>query len=105
MAIMTIPFPVNENGNEFGKIVLKDKRITERQLVYCRYAKTDEKNGVTTIDITDVPSCEKDNMFYVNSKEPVETWIGCEVYDYENNDGFATYAVKPISKVMKFDNV
>ena len=105
MTIMTIPSPVSYGGKEFGEIVLNETKATETQLVYCRYAKTSEKDGVTTIDISEVPSCEKNNIFYVNSKEPVETWIGCDVYDYEKYDSYATYAVKPISNVMKFDNV
>ncbi len=106
MAIMTIPSPVNENGQEFGKIILKDKNIIETQLLYCRNAKISENNGVTTIDITNVPRLPQNfDMFYVSSKEPIETWIGCNVYDFEVKDGFATYAVKPISNVMKFDNV
>ena len=105
MAIMTIPSPVGQGGKEFGEIVLNEAKAAEMQLVYCRYAKTSEKDGVTTIDISEVPSCEKNNMFYVSSREPVETWIGCDVYDYEKYDGYATYAVKPISNVMKFDNI
>ena len=102
---MTIPFPEDKKGKCFDNIGLKDKRAVETQLVYCRFAKTDEEDGVTTIDISDVPSCKKNNIFYVNSKEPVETWIGCDVYNYEKGDGYASYAIKPISNVMKFDNV
>lgn len=105
MAIMTIPSPVSRGGKEFGEIFLNETKATETQLLFCRYAKIDEDNGVTTIDIADVPTDEKNRIFYVNSKEPIETWIGCNVYDYEKKDGFATYAIKPISDVMKFDNV
>ncbi len=109
MAIMTIPSPlhndVNENGPEFSTVILNDKNSFETQSFFCCYAKVDEENGVTTIDIGDVPCCYKNNVFYVNSKEPIETWIGCNVYDYETRNGFTTYAIKPISNVMKFDNV
>ncbi len=105
MAIMTIPSPVSRGGKDFGEIVLNETKATETQLVYCRFSKAEENDGVTTIDITAVPTDEKNNIFYVNSKEPIETWIGCNVYDYEKKDGFATYAIKPISNVMKFDNV
>lgn len=106
MAIMTIPSPVGQGGKEFGEIILKDDNAIETQLIYCRDAKISENNGVTTIDITNVPRLPQLNgMFYVSSKEPIETWIGCDVYDFEVKDGFATYAVRPISNVMKFDNV
>jgi hypothetical protein len=105
MAIMTIPSPVGQGGKEFGEIILNEAKAIETQSVYCRYAKTSEKDGVTTIDISDVPDFEKNNIFYVNSKEPVETWIGCDVYDYKKNECYATYVIKPISNVMKFDNV
>ena len=93
-------------SQNFGTIISKGIKFCATQSLYCKYAKISEEDGVTTIDISGVPRLpQTDGLFYVSSKEPIETWIGCEVYDYEVKDGFATYAVKPISNVMRFDNV
>lgn len=92
-------------SQNFGTILSKGIEFCVNQSIFCKYAKIREKGGVTTIDISDVPENFRDKLFYVSSKEPIETWIGCDVYDYEVRNGFATYAVKPISSLMMFDNV
>ena len=134
MAIMTIPRPLqitlddhgrfcsdDDNNTEtaekteeyflkcsesFGTVISKDMKFCATQSLYKRFAKISEKDGVTTVDISKVPRPPQMNdVFYISSKEPLETWIGCDVYDYEKKNGFWTYAIKPISNVMKFDNV
>lgn len=93
-------------SQNFGTVLSKDIRFCATQSLFCRYAKISEKDGVTTVDISNVPRLPTMNEeFYISSREPLETWIGCDVYDYEYKNGFATYKVKPISNVMRFDNV
>lgn len=93
-------------SQNFGTILSKDIRFCASQLLFCRYAEIDEKDGVTTVDISRVPRNENtDFEFYISSKEPLETWIGCDVFDYEKKDGFWTYKIRPISEKMRFDNV
>lgn len=92
-------------SQNFGTVISKDIEFCANQSLFCKYAKISEVDGVTYIDVTDVPEKYRNNVFYVSSKEPIETWIGCEVYDYEKKDGFATYAIKPLMDTMAFDNV
>ncbi len=102
MAIMTIPRPVCDNGEEFGTIVLKDKEICAKQSAFAEYAIITEEKGVTKIDISGVSvKCE----FYISSKEPLETFIGCNAYDYEVKNAFYNYRIVPLCKTMTFDNV
>ncbi len=94
MSIMKIPTPVEIN--------IKDERVQSTQLLFCKYAKMSEKHGVTKVDISGVPV---NSEFFVSSKEPLETFIGCNAYDYEVKNGFYNYRIVPLCKTMTFDNV
>lgn len=91
-------------SQSFGTVISRDIEFCARQSLFCRYAEISEKDGVTTVDVSRVPQ-EAGGEFYISSKEPLETWIGCEAYDYEVKDGFFTYRIKPIRNTMRFDNV
>ena len=133
MAIMTIPCPLHISFDElgricaaddrangepvertaeylekcsqsFGTVISKDIEFCTRQSVFCQYAKISERDGITAVDVSEVPA-QGGNEFYISSKESIESWIGCEVYDYETKDSFFTYRVKPLRNIMKFDNV
>ena len=95
----------NKCSRSFGTVLSKGIEFCVNQSVFHKYAKISEHEGVTYIDIGGVPEEYKNNIFYVSSKEPIESFIGCVVYDYEQKDGFATYAVKPLMDTMAFDNV
>ena len=70
------------------------------------YAKLTEDRGITIVDISDVPRSElTDFEFYISSKEPLESFVGCTFEDYEQKDGFWTYKIKPLTNIMRFDNV
>lgn len=93
-------------SQNFGTVLSKDMEFCAMQSLFCKFAVITEKDGVTTVDVSKVPKIPgKKFEFYISSKEPLETWIGCNAYDYEKKDGFATYRIEPISDVMKFDNV
>ena len=95
-----------ERSQSFGTILSKDIRFCASQLLFCKYAEIDEKDGVTTVDISRVPRNPNTSFeFYISSREPLETWIGCDVFDYEKKDGFNTYLVRPLADKMRFDNV
>ena len=93
-------------SQNFGTVLSKDMQFCATQSLFCRYAKITEDRGVTIVDVSDVPllpQCK--NEFFISSKEPLESFIGCTAENYEEKNGFWTYKIKPITKVMRFDNV
>lgn len=93
-------------SQEFGTILSKDMRFCASQSLFCRFAKIKEDRGITIVDISEVPTLVQTNReFYISSKEPLESYVGCDVYSYEQKDGFWTYRIVPITNVMRFDNV
>lgn len=93
-------------SQKFGIILSKDIKFCASQLMFAEYAKITEDRGITIVDISDVPKTElTDFEFYISSKEPLESFVGCTFEDYEQKDGFWTYKIKPLTNIMRFDNV
>ena len=111
MAIMTIPRPIQAANDKddikgFEVIILENNKAREAQLLFCRFAKISEKDGVTTVDISEVPCDEQeDRSFYLSSREPLESFTGCSVEFYEENEGYWTYRIMSMYNFMQFDNV
>lgn len=110
MAIMTIPKPILKAAdgcdNEFGVIVLTDENFYNSQTSYYENTKVTEDSEVTIVDISDVNvMAQMNNEFYISSKEPLESYIGCKAEFYEEHNGYWTYKITPITSVMRFDNV
>lgn len=112
MAIMTIPHHLNVKmdgtvancGSDNGQSGASAQ--DNMQFLFAEHAKLTEDRGVTIVDISEVPKSElTDFEFYISSKEPLESFIGCTFEDYEQKDGFWTYKIKPITNVMRLDNV
>jgi hypothetical protein len=110
MAIMTIPKPIlkatDNSGDKFGVIILTDEKNYATQMTYYEKARVTEDNEVTIVDISDVKVLPQTNKeFYISSKEPLESYIGCNAELYEEYNGYWTYKITPITSVMRFDNV
>lgn len=96
----------NKCAEEFGVILSKDIAFCATQSVYKQFSKISEKDGVLTIDLTNIPnSIGLMDSFYVSAKEPLTKWTGCDVEIYEKRQNFISYKITPQAKLLKFGEV
>ena len=71
------------------------------QALYKRFAKTEEKNGIFTIDVSAVPTPIGNlGTFYVSAKTPIENCTGAEIALYETKATHYTYELKPTADII-----
>lgn len=88
-------------SQNFGTVISKDIKFCATQSLFCRYAKIDEKDGVTTIDITNVPRYENMNkVFYVSSRFPILEAEGGKITEYDRKKNFITYEIDPEENII-----
>lgn len=89
-------------ADEFGTIMSRDIGFHATQELYKRFARTEEKNGVFTVDVSDVPKPAGSlGKFYISTKAPIKTHEGCEISLYETKETHWTYEIVPISDIVK----
>lgn len=88
-------------SENIGCVLSKNARFAASQALYFKYAKTNTQDGVTYIDISDVPRHKNaDVEFYVNAESPLSEWQGCDVEEYCKKKGFVTYKITPKADVI-----
>ena len=81
----------------------RDLGFYSTQALYKRFSKTEEKNGVFTIDVSQVPKPAGNlGKFYISSKKTISSCIGGEMKLYETKETHLTYEVIPQESVMIF---
>lgn len=89
-------------ADEFGTIMSRDIGFHATQELYKRFARTEEKNGVYTVDVSAVPKPAGNlGKFYISTKAPIKTHEGCEISLYETKETHWTYEIVPISDIVK----
>lgn len=85
----------------FGSMMSKDLAFYSTQALYKRFAKTEEKDGVFTIDVCDVPKPIGNlGKFYVSAKQPVKKCTGGTISLYETKETHYTYEIIPNADVI-----
>ena len=83
-------------GNEWGTILSHDVTFYVTQALYKLYAKAEERDGVLTVDLSDMPSVDGINdCFYVSSVKPITSGLGCTFSLYEKQTTHFTYKITP----------
>ena len=88
---------VKSCADDFGSMMSRDLGFYSTQALYQRFAKTEEKNGSFSIDVSAVPMPVGNlGKFYVSAKSPIKTCAGAEISLYETKETHYTYELKPI---------
>lgn len=94
---------VKSCADTFGSMMSRDLGFYSTQALYKRFSKTEEKNGVFTIDVSQVPKPAGNlGKFYISSKKAISSCIGGEMKLYETKETHLTYEVIPQESVMIF---
>ncbi len=85
----------------FGTILSRDIGHHATQELYKRFARTEEKEGVLTIDISEVPKPIGNlGKFYISAKKPIKGCKGGEIKLYETKETHMTYEIIPTADVI-----
>lgn len=88
-------------ADTFGIILSRDIAFAAEQSLYYEYAKLDESDGITRIDISAVPKTDACvGRFYVSAREEIKEALGCSVKEYERRGGFITYEISATEKLI-----
>lgn len=86
----------------FGTILSRDVAFYSTQALYKRFARTEEENGVFTVDVSAVPKPVGNlGKFYISTKAPIKTHEGCEISLYETKETHLTYEITPTANIIK----
>ena len=92
---------VKSCADDFGSMMSRDLGFYSTQALYKRFAKTEEKNGIFTIDVSAVPTPIGNlGTFYVSAKTPIENCTGAEIALYETKATHYTYELKPTADII-----
>ena len=77
-------------------------KFSVTQTMFWKYAVlTENENGDTVIDITNVPRHENMNkVFYVNSRFPLLEAKGGKMTEYDRKKNFITYEIEPQEDII-----
>lgn len=85
----------------FGSMMSRDLGFYSTQALYKRFAKTEEKDGVFTVDVSAVPKPIGNlGKFYISAKNPVKNHSGCEISLYEIKETHLTYEIIPTADII-----
>jgi hypothetical protein len=88
-------------AEKWGAMMSQSLGFYSTQALYKRFAKAEERDGVFTVDISDVPKARGSlGKFYVSTREPVKEYSGCEISLYETRADHLIYEVTPSSNVI-----
>lgn len=74
----------------------RDLGFYSTQALYKRFAKAEERDGVFTVNVSDVPKVRGNlGKFYVSTREPVKECSGCEISLYETRADHLIYEITP----------
>ncbi|MBR5314214.1 MAG: hypothetical protein IKU45_02230 [Clostridia bacterium] len=86
-------------AENIGCVISKDMRFAITQSFYYKFAQTNEVDGGIEINLAKVPvHSEINDVFYVNSAQPIREYRGCEIKEYARKKDFITYEIKPFGK-------
>ena len=85
----------------FGSMMSRDLGFYSTQALYKRFAKTEEKDGVFTVDVSTVSKpIGTLGKFYISAKNPVKNHSGCEISLYETKETHLTYEIIPTADII-----
>ena len=91
-----IPTPVRKGENTFDTLVL-EKAILYRTQVFYKKNLVIKQDPEATVIICEADPVENmvEKFFFVNCREPIEGWIGCDVDLVRCHDDYTTYKISP----------
>ena len=94
---------VKSCADVFGSMMSRDLAFYSTQALYKRFARTEEKDGTFTVDISGVPNPVGNlGKFYISAKKPIKGCVGGEIRLYETKQTHRTYEVVPSAKILTF---
>ena len=88
--------------NTFGVVMSRNMAFCATQMLYVKYAKTEQLENTLVIDISEVPKASgKLNTFFISTKTPPVKFENCTLGEVQKKKDFINYEIKPSKDIIK----